>query len=206
MQATELGHIGEGHAPGFRTHQAVHAAAGPQAHRGGHTGVHFPPFSGDARSGRTCSPRSLSTTDFFIPASGRPSHGGRAHRPSKGAGARNGGQGAGQREEGRPSSTMGGARLFLSRRAGGMALPLRRRPFGACSPLRRGPAQRAFPRSQWRAGTQRANGKARNAADVCGAASGRQRPGADSRRGSRARQNREPGPSLRSFLSPPFQF
>lgn len=85
-------------------------------------------------------------------------------------------------------------------------LPLRRRPFGACSPLRRRTVQRAFPRSQWRAGTQRANGKARNA--VCGAASGRQRPGADSRRGSRARRNRGPGPSLRflPFLSPPFPF
>lgn len=43
---------------------------------------------------------------------------------------------------------------------------------GACLSLRRRPAQRAFPRSQRRAGTQRALGKTRSAAGVRGAASG----------------------------------
>lgn len=48
-------------------------------------------------------------------------------------------------------------------------------------------------------------GKRGARARVCGADSGRERPGADSRRGSRARRNRELGPSLRSlpFLSFP---
>lgn len=58
-------------------------------------------------------------------------------------------------------------------------------------------------RSQRRAGTQRAIGKERSAAEICGMASGHERPGADFRRGIRARRNRELGPSLRSlsFLS-----
>lgn len=70
--------------------------------------------------------------------------------------------------------------------------------------LRRRPALRAFPLSQRRAGTQRAIGKARSAAEVRGAASGRKRPGADFRR---ERGSPEPQAwSLPTLPSLPFPF
>lgn len=112
--------------------------------------------------------------------------------------------GAGQRH-GRPFSAMGGARLLLRRRAGATPPPFAQAPVRGASSFAQAPARRAFPRSPRRAGTQRAKGKARSADEVCGAASGRQRPGADSRRGSRARRNRELGPSLRSLPFLPFR-
>ncbi|MEJ1272130.1 hypothetical protein NN561_002978 [Cricetulus griseus] len=88
---------------------------------------------------------------------------------------------------------MGGARLLLRRRASATPPPFAQAPVRGASSFAQAPARRAFPRSPRRAGTQRAKGKARSADEVCGAASGRQRPGADSRRGSRARRNRELG-------------
>lgn len=68
------------------------------------------------------------TTAFVVPVSGRPSHRRREGRPRKGDGTRNGGQGRGR--AGRPSSSTGGARLFLRRRAAGTRPLLRRRPVG----------------------------------------------------------------------------
>lgn len=125
----------------------------PQAQPGGHRR----PCAGAARG-----PRSPNPPAFVVPASGRPSHGGRAHGPGQGGGARNGGQGR--------SGERGAQSPLWARRAGSCAgaraarpLPSRRRPCGACPPLRRRPPRRAFPRSQRRAGTQRAAGKARSA-------------------------------------------
>lgn len=61
-------------------------------------------------------------------------------------------------------------------------------------------------RSQRRAGTQRAIGKERSAAEFCGTASGHERPGADFRRGIRARRNRRNRWSLPTFPFLPFPF
>lgn len=110
------------------------------------------------------------TTAFVVPASGRPSHRRRKRRPRRGDRTQNGGQGRGR--AGRPSSSTGGARLFLRRRAAGTPPFCAGARLGGRLSLRRRSAQRAFPRFQRRAGTQRAIGKTRSAAEVCGATSG----------------------------------
>lgn len=111
---------------------------------------------------------------------------------------------AGEGQRGAPILTYGRGTPVSAQACGPHAPPLAQAPgWGACLSLRRRPAQRAFPRSPRRAGTQRAVGKARSAAEVCGATSDRKRPGAD----FPARDPGSPEPrawSLPTFPSLPF--
>lgn len=87
---------------------------------------------------------------------------------------------AGAGQKGAPILTYGRGTPDFAQAYGRHVPPLAQAPgLEAWLSLRRRPAQRAFPRSPRRAGTQRAVGKARSAVEVCGAASDRKRPGAD---------------------------
>lgn len=161
-----------------------------------------PPYLGAVGSGKTRSPRSSSNyglccTGFRASITQRPRTSTQEKRPNAKWRA-----GAGQKVA--PILKYGRGAPISAQACGRYAPPFAQAPgWGGVPFFAQAPSSARVPAFPEARGTQRAIGKAWSAAGIRGAASGRERPGADFRRGSRARRNRGLGPSLRSlpFLS-----